>query len=79
MNTRLDIQTVLKGRIFTATFTKKDGSIRKAYGQIVEDDRLEDHPHLITFVDFSVGGVRRMDLSNGAYTIKSGKTIMEGE
>ena len=79
MNTRKSIQAQLKGRIFHATFTKRDGSTRRAYGQILNDERLEDLPQMITYCDFTVGGIRRIDLSNGAYTIRSGKTIIESE
>lgn len=57
MNTRDTIKKALKGRIMTMVFTKKNGDIRKAYGQIVENDQRpsDDYPNLITFVDFSVG------------------------
>lgn len=78
MSRRNTIQAQLRGRIFSATFTKKDGTTRRAYGQMVQDDRLEALPDMITFVDFTVGGIRRMDLSNGPWQIKSGKTLLEG-
>ena len=78
MNTRDTIKAALKGRIMTMVFTKKNGDIRKAYGQIVENDQRpsDEYPNLITFVDFSVGGVRSADLSNGDWIIKSGNTVM---
>jgi len=87
MTLRDQIINQLGGRLFTATFTKADGSIRKAYGQIIADDRLTDeHPNVITFMDYSIakemfetgkGNVRRMKLEAGTvYTIKSGKTII---
>ena len=78
MNTRDTIKAALKGRIMTMVFTKKNGDIRKAYGQVVENDQRpsDEYPDLITFVDFSVGGVRSADLSNGDWIIKSGNTVM---
>jgi hypothetical protein len=87
MTLRNQIIEQLGGRLFTATFTKLDGSTRQAYGQIVRDDRLtDDHPNVITFIDYSIakemhdagkGNVRRMKLEAGTmYTIKSGKTII---
>jgi hypothetical protein len=51
MTLRNQIIEQLGGRLFTATFTKLDGSIRQAYGQIVRDDRLtDDHPNVITLL-----------------------------
>jgi hypothetical protein len=87
MTLRNQIIEQLGGRLFTATFTKADGSIRKAYGQILADERLTDeHPNVITFIDYSIAkemhdagkaNVRRMKLEAGTvYTIKSGKTII---
>ena len=71
----------LKGRIFKATFTKADGSTRQAYGQVVVDERLtEDHPTIVAYSDFTVGGIRRMKLEpDTIWTIKSGKTIIKSE
>ena len=87
MTLRNQIIEQLGGRLFTVSFTKLDGSICQAYGQIVRDDRLtDDHPNVITFIDYSIakemhdagkGNVRRMKLEAGTmYTIKSGKTII---
>lgn len=78
MTLRNQIIEQLGGRFFTATFTKADGSLRYAYGQVIDDDRLtDDHPNVVTFIDFSKGGVRRMKLEAGTvYIIKSGKTII---
>jgi len=87
MTLRNQIIEQLGGKLFTATFTKVDGSIRHAYGQVIADDRLtDDHPNVITFIDYSIaaemfdagkGNVRRMKLEAGTvYTIKSGKTII---
>jgi len=85
MTLRNQIIEQLGGRFFTATFTKADGSLRCAYGQVIADDRLtDDHPNVITFIDFSIreieegkGNVRRMKLEAGTvYTIKSGKTVI---
>ena len=81
MTLRDTITDQIKGRIFKATFTKADGSIRHAYGQIEVDERLtEDHPTIIAYRDFTVGGVRRMKLEpDTIWTIKSGKTIIKSE
>jgi len=92
MTLRNQIIEQLGGRLFTATFTKADGSIRKAYGQVIADGRLtDDHPNVITFIDYSIAketfdaagkpaNVRRMKLEAGTmYTIKSGKTIISNE
>ena len=86
MTLRSQIIEQLGGRLFTVSFTKLDGTIRQAYGQIVRDDRLtDDQPNVITFIDYSIakemheagkGNVRRMKLEAGTYTIKSGKTII---
>ena len=87
MTLRNQIIEQLGGRLFTATFTKADGSLRHAYGQIIADDRLtDDHPNVITFIDYSIASemleagksnVRRMKLEAGTvYTIKSGKTVI---
>ena len=87
MTLRNEIMEQLGGRLFTATFTKADGTTRHAYGQVIADDRLtDDHPNVITFIDYSIaaemfdagkGNVRRMKLEAGTvYTIKSGKTII---
>jgi len=87
MTLRNQIIEHLDGRLSSVTFTKADGSIRKAYGQIIADDRLtDDHPNVITFIDYSIAkemhdagkaNVRRMKLEAGTvYTIKSGKTII---
>jgi hypothetical protein len=86
MTLRDQIIEQLGGRLFTVSFTKLDGTIRQAYGQIVRDDRLTDEqPNVITFIDYSIakemhdagkGNVRRMKLEAGTYTIKSGKTII---
>jgi hypothetical protein len=81
MTLRNTITEQLKGRIFKATFTKADGSTRQAYGQVVVDERLtEDHPTIIAYSDFTVGGIRRMKLEpDTIWTIKSGKTIIKSE
>ena len=87
MTLRNQIIEQLGGRLFTATYTKADGSLRHAYGQIIADDRLtDDHPNVITFIDYSIASemleagksnVRRMKLEAGTvYTIKSGKTVI---
>jgi len=86
MTLRNQIIEQLGGRLFTVSFTKLDGTIRQAYGQIVRDDRLtDDQPNVITFIDYSIakemhdagkGNVRPMKLEAGTYTIKSGKTII---
>ena len=87
MSKREALFTAMRGRIFKATFTKADGSIRHAYGQVIADDRLtDDQPNVITFIDYSIAAemfdagksnVRRMKLEAGTvYTIKSGKTII---
>lgn len=81
MTLRDTITEQLKGRIFKATFTKADGSTRQAYGQVVVDERLtEDHPTIVAYSDFTVGGIRRMKLEpDTIWTIKSGKTIIKSE
>ena len=77
----------LGGRLFTATYTKLDGTTRQAYGQVIADDRLnDDHPNVVTYIDYSIAtqcfdegksNVRRMKLEAGTvYTIKSGKTVI---
>ncbi len=77
MSKRETLKTRLAGRIFTATFTKADGTTRKAWGQLVEDDRLNDHPDTITFIDFGLGKPRRAKL-DGPYEFRSGKTVVSG-
>ena len=89
MTLRNQIIKQLGGRLFTATFTKLDGSTRQAYGQIIADDRLtDDHPTVISYIDYSISkqmfeegksNVRRMKLEAGTYTIKSGKTIISNQ
>ena len=77
MSKRQALFSAMRGRFFTATFTKADGSIRQAWGQLIEDDRLAAHPDTVTFIDFGLGQPRRAKLDQ-PYEFKSGKTVFKG-
>jgi len=77
MSKREALFTAMRGRIFKATFTKADGSIRQAWGQLIKDDRLADHPDTVTFIDFGLGQPRRAKLDQ-PHEFRSGKTVFKG-
>ena len=56
-----DIKAKFGNLFVRGCYTKNDGSIRKFWGQLKEDDRSEEH---LLYVDYTVHGLRRINLKN---------------
>ena len=68
-----DVLALFKSKFVTGTFTKKNGDVRKFWGQLENDVR---HSRSITYYDYHKYGFRRMSLDQGTVTIKSGETVL---
>ena len=71
MNKNQEIINMFRGRILRGVFKKMDGSRRKFWGVLKQEDR--DIPNLVTVYDFRIAEYRRFRLDQGAITLNSGK------
>ena len=72
MNKNQEIINMFRGRILRGVFKKMDGSRRKFWGVLKQEER--DIPNLVTVYDFRLGEYRRFRLDQGAITLNSGNT-----
>ena len=75
MSKREALFTAMRGRIFSATFTKTDGSIRQAWGQLIKTTgwRSSRHCHIYRLRSRQP---RRAKLDKAEF--RSGKTVFKG-
>ena len=71
MNKNQEIINMFRGRILRGVFKKMDGSRRKFWGVLKQEER--DVPNLVTVYDFRKSEYRRFRLDQGAITLNSGK------